>query len=47
LFAIKAITDLIDSEVSTETQFVDNLKMAIKNLQEKTEAVLHYLNNNE
>jgi len=47
MFAIKAITDLIDSKVSTETQFIDNLKLATINLQEKTEAVLHYLDENK
>jgi 5'-methylthioadenosine nucleosidase len=43
MFAIKAITDLIDGETSTESQFTDNFKLATTQLQKKTTAVLQYL----
>lgn len=46
MFAIKAITDLIDSETATEIQFVENFKLATTNLQKKTGLVLGYLDKN-
>ncbi|MCP4342638.1 MAG: 5'-methylthioadenosine nucleosidase [Desulfobulbaceae bacterium] len=43
MFAIKAITDLIDEDTPTETQFMKNLHQAAANLQIKTIEVLRYL----
>jgi nucleoside phosphorylase len=46
LFALKAITDFVDSEQSTEEQFLMNLKIASQKLQIKTFEVLEYLETN-
>lgn len=45
MFAIKAITDLIDEDTPTETQFLKNLHQAAASLQIKTIEVLSYLEN--
>jgi len=47
MFAVKAITDLIDEETPTATQFMKNLHQAASNLQIKTIEVLQYLQNHE
>lgn len=44
LFAVKAITDLIDDQAPTQEQFLDNLSMASQNLQTALIDVLNYLN---
>lgn len=43
MFAIKAITDLIDEDTPAETQFLKHLQQATENLQEKTIDILQYL----
>lgn len=43
MFAVKAITDLIDAAHPTEDQFLENLESASMNLQEKTIEILDYL----
>lgn len=43
MFAVKAITDLIDRDTPTESQFMANLHRACSNLSLQTLAVLHYL----
>jgi len=43
MFAVKAITDLIDQDTPTESQFMANLHRACSNLHIKTLAVLGYL----
>lgn len=45
MFAVKAITDLIDEERPTHEQFLENLHMASANLQEKFGEILGYLGN--
>ncbi len=42
MIALKAITDLVDSPVRPEEQFVDNLAAASENLCQKVVEVLHY-----
>jgi 5'-methylthioadenosine/S-adenosylhomocysteine nucleosidase len=43
LMAVKAITDLIDEETPTETQFIENFNLACDNLHGKTVEILEYL----
>lgn len=43
MIAIKAITDLIDEDTPTETQFIKNLQQAATNLQIKTIEVIQHL----
>ncbi len=43
MFAIKAITDLIDEDTPPQTQFMENLHLASTNLGIKTIEVLRYL----
>jgi len=43
MIAIKAITDLIDKDTPTATQFMENFSKATKNMQVKTVSVLQYL----
>jgi 5'-methylthioadenosine/S-adenosylhomocysteine nucleosidase len=43
MIAIKAITDLIDTGAPTETQFMRNFQLAVRNLQLKTIEALQYL----
>ena len=47
MFAVKAITDLIDEDTPTATQFMKNLHQAATNLQVKMIEVLRYLQNHE
>lgn len=47
MFAAKAITDLIDEDTPTATQFMKNLHQAATNLQVKMIEVLRYLQNHE
>ncbi len=42
-FALKSVTDFVDSEHPTEAQFIANLNIASHQLREKTIAVLNYL----
>lgn len=42
-FAIKAVTDFVDSPYSTEEQFLKNLSLASRNLRTRTLLVLDYL----
>jgi|APSaa5957512622_1039677.scaffolds.fasta_scaffold00743_10 5'-methylthioadenosine nucleosidase len=43
MFAIKAITDLFDQEIPTETQFLENLTLASTNLQKSVPRILRTL----
>ncbi len=42
MFAVKAITDLIDRSMSTEEQFVANLHLAVSNLQEAIKRIIGF-----
>ncbi len=43
MIAVKAITDLVDEGAPTETQFLQNFHLAVKNLQIKTIELLQHL----
>lgn len=45
MMAVKGITDLIDENTPTETQFMDNLRLTVTNLQQKTVEILQYFQN--
>ncbi len=47
MIAMKAITDLIDKGAPTETQFVQNFHLAVRNLHQKTLELLWYLERRE